>query len=183
MQSSTDRDDSAVRRIAVHSPSSSCKEIKARLIQSVTNGSLQFLSMRISQQFGLKSRKSAAKPLFTSAMKKKRLTFSKHHQYWKTEDWSKVRFSDEFNFRKHYVHQAVWWKVYRHKYEASPTSNDLGSHIGKGNSWVVPFTELNNNEWGEMSGSTQKQIEYSYASSHKWCVRTWWSLMPSLQKK
>lgn len=106
------RDDHAMKRMVVNSPSSSCHKIKKRLSDSGTDVSIMTVSRRLSNEFGLKSRKPAAKPRLTIGMKRKRLEFAKKYAHWTSEDWHKVLFSDEsliqqFNHKKSHVRRPV----------------------------------------------------------------------------
>ena len=77
-----------------------------------TSVSLRTIARRSTKEFGLKSRKPAAKSRPTPAMKKKQLDFAKHSGHWMPMDWEKVLFSDEstfqqFNSRKKHVRQPI----------------------------------------------------------------------------
>jgi hypothetical protein len=76
------------------------KKLKSLII------ALQYLVIRqiqrISQKtLALPSRKTAAKPIFTEGMKKKRISLTNQYHHWKVSYWKKVIFSDvthwEFN--------------------------------------------------------------------------------------
>lgn len=102
------RDDSVMKRIAIRSPSSSIKKIKAGLLEHGCRVSSTTVSRRLSSEFGLKSCKPAKKPRLTPVMKTKRLEFARRHLHWTENDWARVLFSDEstlqqFNTRKRQV--------------------------------------------------------------------------------
>lgn len=106
------RDDSLMKRMVIRSPSSSLSKIKAALGQAGTAVSGSTVSRRLSNEFGLKSRKPAAKPRLTPVMKQKRLDFAQKYKDWTIADWSKVLFSDEstlvqFNTRKRQIRRPV----------------------------------------------------------------------------
>lgn len=108
----TRREDGMIRRIALRSPSSSCRKIRADLLRSGTKVSMKTVSRRLVDDFGLKSRKPAAKPRLTPAMLKRRLQFAEQYRNWTSDDWGKVLFSDEsmveqFNSRVKYVRRPV----------------------------------------------------------------------------
>ena len=65
------RGDHAMRRIAMRSPMSACKKIRASLRLKGTEISLSTVSRRLSKEFGLKSRKPARTPRLTTVMKKR----------------------------------------------------------------------------------------------------------------
>ena len=61
----TVRDDHLIHRIAVRSPTSSCKKIRSALLQKGTDIHRSTVSRRLTMEFGLHSRKPARKPLDT----------------------------------------------------------------------------------------------------------------------
>ena len=80
------RDDPAIRRAVMRSPTSSCLKIRANSLKNITDISISTVLRRLSKGFCLKSHKPAAKPRLTSAMKKKRLFFANKHLYWTVEN-------------------------------------------------------------------------------------------------
>ena len=107
----TARDDTTMRRIVARSPTSSSKKLRAHLLKQGTDVSISTVSRRLSEEFGLKSCKSAKKPKLTPIMKKKRLEFARKHLRWTADDWGKVLFSDESTFQQFVV---------RHKHVPRP---------------------------------------------------------------
>ena len=91
----TPRDDHVIRRIAVRSPTSSCRKIRGELLSKGVSIHISTISRRLVKEFNLKSHKPARKPRLTAAMKIKRLQFAKKHEAWNEEQWAKVFFSDE----------------------------------------------------------------------------------------
>ena len=99
----TAREDNEMRRIAVRSPTSSMKKIRAPLLRRGRRISHMTISRRLSKEFNIKSCKPAKKPRLTAAMKAKRLQFANNHQHWTAEHWGKVLFSDESTFQQFVV--------------------------------------------------------------------------------
>ena len=117
------RDDLTIKRIAVRSPTSSLKKIRAALLGKGTDVHITTVSRRLRFNFGLKSYKPARKPRLTPLMKSKRLAFAKEHAAWTSEDWSKIMFSDEctlqqFVVRKKNVRRPVG-KRFEERYTVS----------------------------------------------------------------
>ena len=81
----TARDDIAMKRFVAHSPTSSCKKVRANLLRKGTDVSISIVSRRLSKEFGLKSCKPAKKTKLTPIMKK-RLAFAKKHLHWTADD-------------------------------------------------------------------------------------------------
>lgn len=96
----TVRDDHLIRRIAVRSPTSSCKKIRSVLLQKGTDIHRSTVSRRLTTEFGLHSRKPARKPLLTKTMKAKRLAFAKKYAQWNEHQWGKVLFTDESSIQQ-----------------------------------------------------------------------------------
>ena len=69
----TRRDDILIKRCVVKSPTSSAKKIRAKLGETGSRISRRTISSRLTDEFGLKSRKSARKPRLAPAIKLKRL--------------------------------------------------------------------------------------------------------------
>ena len=99
----TSRVDNVMRRIAVRSPTSSMKKIRAELLRIGRRISHKTVSRRLSKEFNMKSYKPAKKPRLTGAMKAKRLQFANNHQHWTAKQWGKVLFSDESTFQQFVV--------------------------------------------------------------------------------
>ena len=57
----TARDDIAMKRIVAHSPTSSCKKVRANLLRKGTDVTKSTVFRRLSEEFGLKSCKPAKK--------------------------------------------------------------------------------------------------------------------------
>ena len=108
----TPRDDHLIQRVAVHSPTSSCKKIRSALLLKGTDVHCTTIGRRLVNEFGLKSHKPVEKPRLTEAMKAKRVIFANKSADWSEKQWVKVLFSDEstiqqFGTRKQKVHRAV----------------------------------------------------------------------------
>lgn len=106
------RDNHLIRRIAVRSPTSSCKKIRSALLQKGTDVHRSTVSRRLTKEFGLQSHKPARKPLLTKTMKAKRVAFAKKYAQWDEHQWAKVLFTDEssiqqFGARKRNVRRPV----------------------------------------------------------------------------
>ena len=91
----TVRDDHLMKRRVVRSPTSSIKKVQSALVAKGVKVSDLTVSRQLTYDFGSKSRKPAKKPLLTKFGKAKHLAFAKAHEYWTTEHWSKILFSDE----------------------------------------------------------------------------------------
>ena len=91
----TRRDDILIKRCVVKSPACSGKKIRAELGETSSKISRRTISRRLTDEFGLKSRKPARKPRLTPVMKLKRLQFAKKYKNWTRQQWSRVLFSDE----------------------------------------------------------------------------------------
>ena len=63
----------------MRSSTSSCRKIRANLLKSDTDISINTVSRSLSNEFDLKFYKPAEKPRLASAMKKKRLSFFNKH--------------------------------------------------------------------------------------------------------
>jgi len=79
----------------VKSPTCSAKKIRAELGETGSRIIRRTISRRLTDEFGLKSRKPVRKPRLTPAMKLKRLQFAKKYKDWTSQQWSRVLFSDE----------------------------------------------------------------------------------------
>ena len=66
------RDGRAIRQALMQFPTSSCREIRAKLLENGTKISISTVSRRLSKKSGLKFYKSAVEPRLTSARKQKR---------------------------------------------------------------------------------------------------------------
>jgi len=73
----TRQDDILIKRCVVKSPKCSAKKIRAELGETGSRISRRTISRRLTDEFGLKSRKPARKPRLTPAMMLKRLHFAK----------------------------------------------------------------------------------------------------------
>jgi len=91
----TRRDDILIKRCVVKSPTCSAKKIRAEFGETGSRISRRTISRRLTDEFGLKSRKPARKPRLAPAMKLKRLQFAKKYKDWTSQQWSRVLFSDE----------------------------------------------------------------------------------------
>ena len=84
-----------MKKIAVRSPSSSLIKFKSALETKGARMSKSTISRRLCKVFQFPSRKPAAKPKLTPAMKKKRPNFANKYKRWTADYWSKVRLSNE----------------------------------------------------------------------------------------
>ena len=105
----TPRDDHLIRRVAVRSPTSSCKKIRSALLLKGTDVHGTTIRRRLVNEFGIKSHKPAKKP---RPMKAKRVIFANKYADWSEKQWGKVLFSDEstiqqFGTRKQQVRRPV----------------------------------------------------------------------------
>ena len=89
------REDNIIRRLVVKTPSISSTEIKLEL---ASLASTRTISRRLSDNFGLRSRRPAKKPLLNDKQRRKRLQFCQKYKHWTETDWCKVLFSDESSF-------------------------------------------------------------------------------------
>ena len=108
----TPRDDHLIQRVAVRSPTSSCKKIRSALLLKGTDVHRTTIGRRLVNEFGLKSHKPVKKPRLTEAMKAKKVIFANKSADWSEKQWVKVIFSDEstiqqFGTRKQKVRRAV----------------------------------------------------------------------------
>ena len=71
------REDILIKRCVVKSPTCSAKKIQAELGETGSRISRRTISRRLTDEFGLKSRKPARKPRLTTAMELKRFQFAK----------------------------------------------------------------------------------------------------------
>ena len=120
------------------------------------------ISRQLSDEFGLKSRKPARKPMLTKVMRKKRLAFAKRHQHWTREDWRKVLFSDEstlqqFTVRKRNIRRPPG-KRYDEKYTMAtmkhPPSQMVWGAMScngtAGHYFLTPGTTMNGQKYVEL---------------------------------
>jgi len=90
----TRRDDILIKRCAVKSPTCSAKKIRAELGETGSWISRRTISRRLTDEFGLKSRKPARKPRLAPARKLKRLQCPKKYKNWTSHQWSRVLLCD-----------------------------------------------------------------------------------------
>jgi len=91
----TRRDNILIKRCVVKFPTCSAKKIRAELGETGSRISRRTISRRLTDEFGLKSRKLARSPRLNPAMNVKRLQFAKKCKDWTSQQWSRVLFSDE----------------------------------------------------------------------------------------
>jgi len=91
----TPPDDILIKRCVVKSPTCSAEKIRAELGETGSRISRRTICRRLTDEFGLKSRKPARKPRLTRSMKLKRLQFAKKYKDWTSQQWSRILFSDE----------------------------------------------------------------------------------------
>ncbi len=78
-------------------PTLSAKQLKV-LVPALVSLSIRSIQRLCAKNLNLPSRKMAAKPLLTQAMREKQLAFCQHYRNWTVDDWKKVMFSDESHF-------------------------------------------------------------------------------------
>jgi len=103
-------DDRLIKRCVDINPFISCTEIKKELPFLTCHS--RTISRRLSDKFGLKSRRAARKPLLTKIQRNKRLQFCKKYRNWTSDMWRQVTFSDESTFQQfgtyhHFVRRPV----------------------------------------------------------------------------
>jgi len=81
----TRQDDVLIKRCIVKSPMCSAKKVRAELGETASRISRRTISRRLTDEFGLRSRKSARKPRLTPAMKLMRLQFAKKYKDWTSQ--------------------------------------------------------------------------------------------------
>ena len=86
-----------MRRHLVQDPTLTAGQLKA-LMPALANTSIRTIQRMCLEKLKLPSRKMAAKPLITQAMKDKWLAFAQCYGGWGIEDWKKVMFSDKSHF-------------------------------------------------------------------------------------
>jgi len=89
------RHDNRMRRLVLANPSVTSQEIKDMLDSSASTRTIR---RRLVNDFNLRSRRPARKPLLTTVQAKKRLMFCKKYAKWTVDQWNKVLFSDESTF-------------------------------------------------------------------------------------
>ena len=97
---------SAMRRHLIRNPTLTAGQLKA-LMPALANTSIRTIQRMCLDRLKLPSRKMAAKPLITQAMKDKRLAFAQRYGGWTEEDWKKVMFSDESHFELRFANSRV----------------------------------------------------------------------------
>jgi transposase len=90
------RDDLAMLKTIKKQPFLTAADLKAEL--PCVTASLRTIRRRLCDEFKLRSRRAARKPLLNSAQVKKRLKFCSKYKNWTTAQWSRVMFSDESTF-------------------------------------------------------------------------------------
>jgi transposase len=106
----TSADDRFIKRCVTVNPFISSNDIKQEL--PFLRCHSRTISRRLSDKFGLKSRRAAKKPLLTAIQRKNRLNFCTKYKNWTTDMWRKVTFSDESTFQqfgsyRHWVRRPV----------------------------------------------------------------------------
>lgn len=92
----TPRDDVAMMKTIKKQPFLSAADIKAEL--PCVRASLRTIRRRLCDEFKLRSRCAARKPLLNSKQVKKRIQFCQRYKNWTPAQWSLVMFSDESTF-------------------------------------------------------------------------------------
>lgn len=91
----TRRDDLLIRRAAVKNPTLSSCLIK---LETGLHASTRTVRRRLVDEFGLRARRPAKKPLINAKQRQKRLQFCNKYKHYTVADWNKVLFSDESTF-------------------------------------------------------------------------------------
>ena len=89
------RHDSHMKRLVLANPTLSSEMIKQELNSIASSRTIR---RRLVDDFNLRSRRPAKKPLLNKAQIKKRLAFCQKYRQWTGQHWSKVLFSDESTF-------------------------------------------------------------------------------------
>jgi len=94
----TRRHDILIKRCVAKFPTCSAKKIRAELEETGSRISRRTISRRLTDEFGLKSRKPARSPRLTPAMKLKRLQFAKKTKTGKTSNGPEFCFPTKQQF-------------------------------------------------------------------------------------
>lgn len=89
------RHDMRMRRLLVANPTMSSSDLKHALDSCASTRTIR---RRLVNDFNLRSRRPARKPLLTPVQAKKRLAFCRKYLSWTVDQWNKVLFSDESTF-------------------------------------------------------------------------------------
>jgi len=92
----TRRDDIAMLKAIKKQPFLSASDVKKEV--PCVKVSLRTVRRHLCDEFNLRSRHAARKPLFNSKQVTKRLHFCRKYMNWTTAQWSRVMFSDEIMF-------------------------------------------------------------------------------------
>jgi transposase len=106
---STKREDNRIRRSAVANPTWSSSRIQA---ETGTEASCRTIRRRLSNEFKLRARRPANKPLLNKKQRAKRVAFCRKYLNWTAQQWNSVMFSDEATFCQfgsvtHFVRRPV----------------------------------------------------------------------------
>lgn len=93
------RTDKLLEREVKRDPFITAKELKGLYGNLLENVSVRTVQRRLQKDLKLPTRLAVQKPLLTDKMRKQRLAFCKKYQHWTSEDWRRVVFSDESNFK------------------------------------------------------------------------------------
>lgn len=94
-RATTHRTDVMIRRVATIHPMWSAKEIAAELPAATSTRTIQ---RRLHDEFDLKSRRPAKKPLLSRKNLRDRLAFCRKYRHWTAQMWKSVLFTDESQF-------------------------------------------------------------------------------------
>jgi len=168
----TRRNDILIERCVVKPPTCSAKKIRAELGETGSRISRRTNSRRLTDEFGLKSRKPARKPRLASAMKLKRLQFAKKYKDWTSQQWSRVLFSDEttiqqFTSRKRTVRRPPGTryitKIHIANHETPAECDDLGSDFNPRNGRSILPRSRNHHEWQKYLQLMKEKLELHMA--------------------
>ena len=118
----SERSDNLIKRLVKCKPTISSSEIRAQLPVTV---SVRTLRRRLSSEMGLKSYKSASKPLLSKKNIRDRLLFCQRYKDLTPEDWHKVSFSDETLIRQFYNYNRTVRRPPGQRYNPRYTSSTV----------------------------------------------------------
>lgn len=106
------KDDRVIKRIAIKHRKKSFRAILGEVKRSGIDISLGTLASRLSEM-GLEKKPTKKRQLLTKKHKINRVKFCKKYRDWTLEDWKKVMFSDESNFKpfQRKNNQTVWFRT------------------------------------------------------------------------
>jgi len=170
----TRRDDILIKRCVVKSPTFSAKKIRAELGETGSRISRRTISRRLTDEFGLKSRKPARKPRLTQAMKLKRLQFAKKYKDWTSQQWSRVLFSDETTVQQFASRKRTARRPPGTRYNERFTQQTMkhppsvmiwGAISTQGTASLFFLDPGNHHEWQKISGIDEREVGVTHGSA------------------